>query len=329
MPTRTLYDNLFKEIIDDISHAILSKQKSVTTLSQIRHNFMDKLAKVGSEMEVHSWKLKEKLSRNFKDQLVFIERRGQSDLICSSSVTVGDALRKASKLQNVLETDTIDVNELISQPSSSHAISDKEILYSAASIIRREIAKVEISKEFYYPSEQISIEKCADFVPDRMYDFMSWILDNNYYKDVSTCNDLDMPKSNLATISICHSIIAKSRNALTPMTLGIGLYAHHGFGSRQLVEQLNALGHSMTYDEIRRFLTSAEVDQRTQDVYIPRGLTGPPGDITLIDAAIDNFDQNEETLVGKSTTHAMAAVVYKRGTTKAANENLIPKLPVP
>ena len=31
----------------------------------------------------------------------------------------------------------------------------------------------------------------------------------------------------------------------------------------------------------------------------------------MIDAAIDNFDQNEETLDGKSTTHAIAKVIYQ------------------
>ena len=31
---------------------------------------------------------------------------------------------------------------------------------------------------------------------------------------------------------------------------------------------------------------------------------------TFVDAAIDNFDQNEETLDGKTTAHSMAAVLY-------------------
>ena len=32
---------------------------------------------------------------------------------------------------------------------------------------------------------------------------------------------------------------------------------------------------------------------------------------TLVDADIDNFDQNEETLDGKTTTHSIAAVLYQ------------------
>lgn len=32
----------------------------------------------------------------------------------------------------------------------------------------------------------------------------------------------------------------------------------------------------------------------------------------MIDAAIDNFDQNENTLDGEATTHALTAVIHKR-----------------
>lgn len=70
----------------------------------------------------------------------------------------------------------------------------------------------------------------------------------------------------------------------------------------------------MSYDEVRQFLTSAAADQlqRSKRVYIPNGLTRST-EHGMIDAAIDNFDQNEETLDGKNTTHCMAIVVYRRG----------------
>jgi hypothetical protein len=76
------------------------------------------------------------------------------------------------------------------------------------------------------------------------------------------------------------------------------------------VNELHALGYSVSYDEVRRFLTSAALDQKTDGVFVPRGIDAS-GNV-LVDAAIDNFDQNEETLDGKNTTHAMAAVLYKR-----------------
>ena len=46
----------------------------------------------------------------------------------------------------------------------------------------------------------------------------------------------------------------------------------------------------------------------------------------MIDAAIDNFDQNEDTLDGKNTTHSMAIVVYRRGDVDTAH-NPIQRIP--
>ena len=53
-----------------------------------------------------SWKLKENLKKSFKEKLVCIEQRGKSDTVCSSEVTVGDALCKASELNDVQIEDT-------------------------------------------------------------------------------------------------------------------------------------------------------------------------------------------------------------------------------
>jgi len=55
------------------------------------------------------------------------------------------------------------------------------------------------------------------------------------------------------------------------------------------------------------------------DTYIPRGIGAYRADDvqTIVNAAIDNFDQNEETLDGKSTTHCMAAVLYQRSANTA------------
>ncbi|XDV51907.1 hypothetical protein PO909_020699 [Leuciscus waleckii] len=76
--------------------------------------------------------------------------------------------------------------------------------------------------------------------------------------------------------------------------------------------------------EVRHFLTSVAADQisRTESgVYIPTGLTGV-AEHGIVDAAIDNFDQNEDTLDGKCTTHAMASVVFRRGQVSTADKYL-------
>lgn len=118
-------------------------------------------------------------------------------------------------------------------------------------------------------------------------------------------------------IAICHDLIGQSRQIHTPITLGLAILIHHDFGSKTLINELSAMGHCVSYTEVRHFLTSEAADQisRTeQGIYIPTGLSG----VGIVDAAIDNFDQNEDTLDGKHTTHAMASVVFRRGQVSTA-----------
>ena len=69
----------------------------------------------------------------------------------------------------------------------------------------------------------------------------------------------------------------------------------HDFGSKKLSELLHNLGHAVSYDEVRQFVTSVAIDQlsRTDNVYVPHGIKPLDSDDTdtFVDAAIDNFDQ--------------------------------------
>ena len=165
------YEKVFNFIIEDIESTILSKHKSVTTLSQIRSNFLAKLNALDIDVEVYSWKLKAKLRNHFSDRLVFIEHRGVSDLICSSTVTVGDALCKASELQNLQQENSTDLFE---EPDTSH-VNEIQLLHSAAGILRWHMSNIVEAKHHYDPSSKIGIDPCTKFVPDLMYDFFMWL----------------------------------------------------------------------------------------------------------------------------------------------------------
>ena len=91
----------------------------------------------------------------------------------------------------------------------------------------------------------------------------------------------------------------------------------------KVIELLSSLGFSA---EVRRFLTSAvmSIQPAPGSIYSPPGLE--PVDINnpliFLHAAIDNFDQNEETLDGKSTTRAMAKVIYQHITNGSLEYNI-------
>lgn len=317
----TVYDKAFNSIVQKIQMEVISQENAVTTLAAILYQYKQQISVEGDvkSVDCRSSKLKEKLKKHFGDRLVFVERRGLSDIVCTGKITVEDALKKALLLEDKLKKneDFVEYEEI----STHFEENEIEILHKAAGILRENIAKVKVSKDHYVSCEDLTEEECAKFVPDKLYDFVNWCVNHSDFYMLSSCSDEDVKKENLKVLSICQTIIAQSINAITPLTLAIGISLHHNFGSRQVVEQLSSLGFSVSYDEVRRFLTSAAV-QGNDDVYVPKGLLPSSENDSPVDAAIDNFDQNEDTLDGKSTTHSMATVLYKRGDTTVSGEKL-------
>ena len=277
------------------------------------------MKELGSE-NYSSWKLKRRLKNYYGEGMVFIERPGKSDLVCNSSLTVGVALQKALQLENDLSHDS---SQQDCEPIAPD-MNENQVLHMAATILRRSMRKIK-DNDFYISGLEINVDKCGSFVPDKLYDFMLWCTNDKAYENATMCTDDKQCKDNLKIISLCHSLISQAQQVRTPLTLTLALYVHHHFGSRKLIEQLHALGLSVSYNEVRQFLTSAAVDQHKDDAFVPRWLVHSE-DPSMIDAAIDNFDQNENTLDGKATTHAMAAVIYKRCPVVASNCQ-IPRLP--
>ena len=76
------------------------------------------------------------------------------------------------------------------------------------------------------------------------------------------------------------------------------------------------------------FVISIANDQlsKIEDVYVPHGIR--PIDTnntrTFVDAAIDNFDLNEDNLDGKRTIHAMASAVYQWCSSSEGCQNIQP-----
>ena len=67
----------------------------------------------------------------------------------------------------------------------------------------------------------------------------------------------------MRVLAICHNTIYLVCKIHTPITFGLGVKMHHDHGSRELIDDLSSLGHSIPYDEVRRFLTVVALDQLT------------------------------------------------------------------
>lgn len=310
----TLHDQAFQILSDEMKKTIFSELKTVATLSELNRRFIEILHSTGIPAEsadsYKARKLKQRLSKQFGDEISFISRKGQTDLVCCSTVSVGVVLTKAAKLQSELS----DSNDSFEPEQVDTVLTDKQVLYRAASVIRDAIKDIQSTKEAYRLSD-LSPEKCGEIVPSPMYDFIHWLVNSKAFMEATDSSEECSRRNNIQVVAICHSLISQSRHILTPMSLGLALNVYHDFGSCKLVRTLHTLGYGASYDEVMRFVTSAAKHQMSKDQqpFVPFGIqtANPENGIGLVHAAIDNFDTNENTLDGKGTTHSMAMVVYQ------------------
>ena len=299
-------------LCDEMCNTVFSKKKAVVFLSELHSRFTE-IVREKSDSEqcrITSWRLKEKLKQHFKDQIVFVPQSGKSDLVCSKDVTIGDALKKVNELHmRVSEQGEFEAFSVEEE-------SDSQILHRAAGIIRKAIAGLSFQANEYAPSGEIEIRKCKEFVPGALLDFVGWCTSQHFFESALGCSGVgEESRDLLKMLAVCHNIIALSCSIATPMSFGLGVQMHHDFGSKKLLDILHSTGYSVSYDEVRRFLTSVAKDELSSSgVYIPRGVRSfDDSDLTtIVDSAIDNFDQNEDTLDGKCSTHSMAIVLYQR-----------------
>ncbi len=79
----------------------------------------------------------------------FIPQPGLSDLVCAKKITVGDALKKAYKLENVIEAiETENTGDAI---DGSISDTDESLVHRTADILRRRVMNntKKLNNEFY------------------------------------------------------------------------------------------------------------------------------------------------------------------------------------
>jgi hypothetical protein len=84
-----------------------------------------------------TYKLQNRLLNHYSDSIVIQPQQGQgkSNIVFSSSISIGDAIKAASKLKSDLKIAQIDLE--ISDTKDT--LSEEQILHSAANILRRDI----------------------------------------------------------------------------------------------------------------------------------------------------------------------------------------------
>ncbi|XP_033109669.1 uncharacterized protein LOC117110927 [Anneissia japonica] len=258
------------------------------------------------KVQARSFFIKEKLLKLYGSCLSFYSQRGRPDVVCSSSLTVGCLMKS---VQDLMESD-------IEHEAEEEVENEDHILHKAVSILRNDIEKIEPT--IYYPSaHEINIDTSAAFLPKRLQRFIQCLCDKTAFNssDIDHVSSEDVKRR---YISLAECIVYCSRRGksqvIPPFHIGLMTQLQHEYGSRNLIDTLNAYGMCASYDELRIFQTvaaEAQISRANDGVYVPPGIVNMQEGGSLIQEGDDNVDINVETIDGKNTYHSMARVIFQ------------------
>ena len=109
------------------------------------------------------------------------------------------------------------------------------------------------------------------FVDTLFYKAIRWLSSEQLYNDAHNGDILDT-----CCLSTACDIVTLTTSAMSPKHFGLTIHLHHDFGSRKLIEDIHALGHCVSYAELRCFLNSVAIHVSAAQNVTKAGATIPP-----------------------------------------------------
>ena len=141
---------------------------------------------------------------HYSDSIVIQPQQGQgkSNIVFSNSISIGDAIKAASKLKSDLKIAQIDLE--ISDTKDT--LSEEQILHSAANILRRDIHSLDINNDFYPTSSECSLPISIQSMPPALTKFICWLIDEKSFLAVNNQNQTPIEKMRKC-MSLMESIV--------------------------------------------------------------------------------------------------------------------------
>jgi len=108
--------------------------------------------------------------------------------------------------------------------------------------------KTTLGNEYYTPDE-LSIGSLC-FVDPLLYKAVCWFQDEKSYRHATEFID----KKGLTIACDLMSLVS---GVPSPKHLGLAIYLYNEFGSKHLVKDMHCMGYSISYPELRMFLSCA------------------------------------------------------------------------
>lgn len=323
--TESSYQSVVKTLVDEFRPAIIN-EKQVFVLSTLRSRFHELATEAGVENpeRYRSFRLKRQLIQECPE-ISFVPQPGMSDIVCSSEISVGDALRKLSDLVKSLKSTSEEIEQADAKESPEEEPDEVAIVHKAVGILRRRMTKSAAQPQNYPSPDDMTVASLKDFVDPLLYKAIGWLTNKDLFSQAADIADDDQ----IQCLNFACDITTLATSTMSPKHLGLAIHFHHEFGSRKLVEHMFSLGYSVSYSELRRFLTSAALQvSATQTArygsFVPPQVLPKESGGKMVIGVGDNWDHNERTVDGKRTTHAMTSILV---TPMVQDDIRIPPIP--
>ena len=291
------YDKSFLEVALELGKGLESgKAYDMSSLLKKYIGLLKKRGIYGSNYT--NQKLKLPMKSHFGEMIVFhqLYQKNSPEIDYSSSISVQDIINH-SAIQNKTESSTPqadDLNQLSQDPSA------KLMLYRTA----KSLYPVSVKNKDLATAKQI--------VPTDVYLFLRWVIMNDDVEaDLESSCSIAADKRRVLCLAQVPIHCASHGRVKLLKHIGLVMSVYHMTESKQLVSILNQMGHCSSYDKIESVDTGlAKILAKSQDCGTVIQFNISPG--AFIQFAADNNYLNEETLDGKSTTHAKTLVVYQK-----------------
>ena len=250
-------------------------------------DLVNRMARGSSSQTYGRQYLKDKLKDQYGDAILITEIPGKSSIVNFKG-----------------RADQILMEYWDSERESSMDSERLKFVETAAKVVRDDIRKMVYDCEKYPAADIRSIMK--DILPESLKVFLRTVISSRRNPQSQT-----MERKRTA---IGHAIVSASRprSFVPPILLGLGVYVHRHYASKQLIQLLGSFGFSVPMSEVHRYEYSVLCVERPQAT-----------NAEYTQFCFDNADFNIRTLDGKNTFHCMGGIMC----TSPASEIGAPAIP--
>ena len=297
----SVYDSAFREIVDEVTIGMRAgKAYEMTPLAEKYRKIMKNKGVITG---YSTQRLKARLQQHFGDNIVFHQPSAprKSELLCGSTLMVKDILKAWADLEQMNDEGI-----------------EKDI-FRVASFVKQQILQVKGITIKPLNVADVSLNTAQQLIPESLHLLLRLLMTDDISKPsqiVSMSPGCTNAYEERKVLSIAQDVIycAKKSRVKLPKHVSLAMSINHLTSCKVLIQLLNRMGHSCSYDDLREMDTSlaAEVLAKAKEsgAVMPSNIT--PG--AFVQIAADNNDINEETLDGKNTTHATTMVIYQKKT---------------